>query len=298
MSKVWISTSTQKQTTTKQAKADLVWHGSISVTHNHMKRKYVGPLNVVDVDWCAWVIQLSSLVDGDANASHWTSANAKPKEYSVYTKQANNKLTISPWPSLVFKGKNCDTVSVHLSINMSNQQQYSLKKIDKWSTDVYCLLWSAHDTELDISINIIILLWIIKSTKFKFMGVCFKMITEGRQMLMFLLFHRFEGQKSVDCSASLSSASADSSSSSVASLYQILPIDILLILCSPFHCYMDNSSHPGKNVTMDAYLTAYSHFPSMGCKSMGVNPSSTHWWFHFVSLLIVEVGIQGPVAPS
>lgn len=112
-----ILTSTQKQITTKQVKAD-------PVTHNRMKWKYVGPLNVDDVDWLAWVIQLSSLVDGAANASHWTLANAKPKEYSVYTKQANNKLTISPWPSLVLGEK----TKVYLSINMSNQQQYSLKK--------------------------------------------------------------------------------------------------------------------------------------------------------------------------
>lgn len=130
-----------------------------------------------------------------------------------------------------------------------------------------------------------------KSTKFEFMSVCWKMITEGWQMLMFLLIHRFQGQKSVDCSASLSSASADLSSSSVVSLCQILPIDILLILCSPFHCYMDNSSPLRKNVTMDAHLTAYSHFPSMGYKSMGVNTCSTHWLFHLVSVLIVEVGI-------
>lgn len=162
------------------------------------------------------------------------------------------------------------------------------------------LLWSAHDAELDISISKKYYSFTTnyKSTKVEFMSVCCKMITEGRQMLMFLLIHRFEGQKSVDCSASLSSTSADLSSSSVVSFRQILPIDILFILCSPFHCYMDNPSHPGKNVTMDSHLTAYSHFPSMGCKSMGVNPSWTHWWFHFVSLLIVEGGIQGPVAPS
>lgn len=46
-------------------KLELVWHGSKSVVHEHLKRRHVGPLNV---DNAKGLSLLSRLLDGAATA--------------------------------------------------------------------------------------------------------------------------------------------------------------------------------------------------------------------------------------